>query len=366
MPKNKLFDTFSEGEESEQTTTKIQTPHEPYIRGIKVPNRQPIVTQTYRIAIVGEAPGRDEELQGTPFVGMSGKLLTGILTRCNIVREACFIGNICQYKPSSNNISEFESTGPEIQDGLKELREDLAKFRPNIVLLLGKAALFAAKGTDKIALWRGSLFMGEGAFAGYKCLASFHPAFILHQYNWSAYLLCDIAKAYKESFDSTLILPNRNLTINLPIDSLLSEINRISSDSRPISVDIEGYWHSLSCCSIANSDLYSFIIPFSRLDGSHYWPLEQEWLVWKAFIELMENPNVPKIFQNGLYDRFCLQYGYGIVVRGNVDDTLLKFWEWRCELRKKLSVQASILTKEPYWKHERLGTKDADEEIQGH
>jgi hypothetical protein len=48
-----------------------------------------------------------------------------------------------------------------------------------------------------------------------------------------------------------------------------------------------------------------------------------------------------------------LQYGFNITVQGNVDDTMLKWAEKWCEMEKGLGVQASILTKEPYWKFER-------------
>jgi hypothetical protein len=106
-------------------------------------------------------------------------------------------------------------------------------------------------------------------------------------------------------------------------------------------------------------------VPFCHIDGRHFWSEHDECLVWKSFIRLLENPLVPKTWQNGLYDRFCLQYGYGIVCRNNCEDTMLKWWEWRCEMKKSLAVQASVLTNEPYWKDERVG-KSEDEEVGGH
>jgi uracil-DNA glycosylase family 4 len=369
MARTRILEDFGDTVETESLPeTSIEVPQPIFTKGKRVPNKFPLIdSQTYRIAIIGEAPGRDEELQGTPFVGMSGKLLTGILTRVGIVREACFIGNIVQYRPPSNDISYWYKYDHSIvEEGLTQLKKDLEEFKPNIVILLGKTALKEAKGIDKITQWRGSLFIGNlgTAFDGLKCISSYHPAFILRNYSWSAYLLFDIAKAKEEASTPMLILPQRNLEINLPCDVLVDKINALNKEQAiKVSCDLEGYWNNLSCISIATSPLHSFIIPFTRLDNSHYWNEEEEFFIWKAFIALMENSKVLKVWQNGLYDRFVLQYGYGIVVLGNVDDTMLKFWERFCEIRRKLSVQASILTKEVYWKHERLKGED---EIEGH
>lgn len=348
-------------DKTEATTT--------FIRGKVVLNKFPLIeAKDYRIAFVGEAPGRDEEAQGLPFVGISGRVLTSFLTSVGIVREACFVGNIVQYRPPNNNIAYFyRSDHTELIEGLSQLKKDLQTYKPNIVVCLGKTSFFEASGSDKITIRRGYLFSGKvgSAFEGFKCIAAYHPAFILRQFSWSGYLLVDLIKAKTEGAFPELKIPQRNYLINAPCDVVVNELEKANREEKLISVDIEGYWDNLSCCSIASSGGYSFIVPFARLDGSHYWNALEEEAVWKAFITLLENPKVPKVWQNGLYDRFCLQYGYGIIVRGNVEDTMLKFWEWKCEFRRKLSVQASILTNEPYWKHERVGKKEEDE-VEGH
>src|SRR3990167_8778362 len=66
-----------------------------------------------RLAIVGEAPGADEEVAGEPFVGASGRLLRLILSQSGITPEACFIGNVCQHRPPSNDITSFDWLGSE-------------------------------------------------------------------------------------------------------------------------------------------------------------------------------------------------------------------------------------------------------------
>lgn len=345
----KQLDSFGSG-----LIPKVEIITEPMKR---VPNKFPTITnQPYKIAIVGESPGRDEHYQGAPFVGISGRLLTQLLSKAHVIREACFIGNVCQYRPADNDISQFEFTGQEITSGLKVLEEDLAKFNPNIVLLLGKTALRCALGKDNIGDWRGSLFISQipGPFYGRKCMASYHPAACLRQWEWSPLLMMDIKKCKDEATSSELILPNRTLISHPTYEELLTNLDDILVRKPKLSPDIEGGVSRLPCCSLANGALFSVIVPFENLDGSSYWPTEdEEFEITKRFVQIMADSQIHKIFQNGLYDRFVLQYSHDTFVAGNTDDTMLQFWEMYCELEKSLGFQGSILTKEQYYKFER-------------
>src|ERR1051326_247880 len=121
------------------------TTEEKYVPSKPVPNVFPKVQMPYKIAIIGEAPGEEEALQGKPFVGYSGKELDRFLSRFGILRDACFVGNICQIRPQANKIAGFSWDGTEIQQGLNQLTRDLSQLHPNICLLLGGSALHAFK-----------------------------------------------------------------------------------------------------------------------------------------------------------------------------------------------------------------------------
>ena len=341
---------------------------EPFVYGRQVSNQFPsILNQPYKIAIIGEAPGEDEEQVGLPFVGMSGRFLDQVLARNNIARAACFVGNVCQLRPPGNNINEFKLTGPEITNGLKQLRLDLAKFKPNLCLLLGKTALWAAKGVFTISDWRGSLFLSDHLIdAGteflppsVKCLASFHPAFCLRAYEGTPLLMFDVKKAASEARFPELRLPERTLLTNLTHTQLCSHLREILTNKPAIAFDIEGGVNSMSCLSIATSPTHSFLIPFCKMDGTNYWDfLGDEVELWSLLADILADSQIPKVLQNGLYDRFVLQYSYSLLTKNASDDTMLKFWELYCELEKSLGFQCSILTSEPYYKFERK----ADEE----
>jgi DNA polymerase I-like protein with 3'-5' exonuclease and polymerase domains len=114
----------------------------------------------------------------------------------------------------------------------------------------------------------------------------------------------------------------------------------------------------MSCISISPCTTYSFLIPFFRKDSSSCWSLEDEVTLTSALATFLASP-VPKVWQNGLYDRWVLQYGFSMPVYGNTDDTMLKWWEKYCELEKNLGMQTSVLTDEPYYKGDRKSQDDS-------
>ena len=323
----------------------------------KVPNKQPsIQPSTLRLAIIGEAPGPDEEAMGQPFVGMSGRLLDQLLSKCGIARAQCFVGNIVQVRPPGNEISKFDRDGQEFAEGLDQLQKDLDLFKPNLCLLLGSTPFRIAKGSGSVFDWRGSLFISTnaGPFLNRKCLATLHPAYCLRQYDGLPLLTLDIRRAKQQATSPTLTLPNRDLQVFLPFTDLVAALSNVLETKAPVSCDIEGGVRNVSCIGFASTPTSGFVVPFSKLDGSSYWsdPTEEAQL-WKLVAQILADAAIPKIWQSGLYDRFVLQWSHNLVVRNNTDDTLLKHWELYCEMEKSLGFMCSIYTDEPFYKFER-------------
>ena len=343
-----------------------------------VPNRFPTIQSSRRVALIGEAPGADEEKRGEPFVGASGRFLASLLSQAGLSRDSCFLGNISQERPHANDISLFHWDGSEIQRGMETLRTDIAMFNPNIVVLLGNTALKAAKDYATIhplkrfkysnANWRGSLFRCEdpnSPFCGRKCMATFHPAFVLRDMGLLPLLLFDLKRACMESMAPELDIPVRKFIIAESSDHavylLRDVIARFQHDG--IGTDIEGYVNRLQCISFAPTKDVGYVIPFIRRDRTNYYPDQaSELKVWQALASVLESYRVRKIWQNGLYDRFVLHYGHGIRSVNNDDDIMLRHWELNSELSKgennedkrkaglNLAIQTSIYTKQPYYK----------------
>lgn len=329
---------------------------------MQVPNKFPKREASYRVAVIGEAPGKDEVRAGEPFVGMSGRFLKALMSRAGLDPDACFVGNICQYNPFNNDISSFAWEGVEIQSGLKVLGSDLKRYNPNVCILLGRTALKAAKpGEVKISIddWRGSVFECislDSPFLGRKCVATYHPAAVLRQYDWLPYLQFDLRKAANQGRSPVFTPPARNIEIGLSSFEIIARLQRVLDNKSTIKVgtDIEGYWNNLTCIALAEARDRAFVIPFwDPATGNYFQTPEEEAQVWFMLAKVLSDPQVKKVWQNGLYDRFCLQYGHNIPVLGNEDDIMLKHSELYCELEKSLAVQASLYTHEPFYKAER-------------
>ncbi|MBN2480473.1 MAG: uracil-DNA glycosylase [Bacteroidales bacterium] len=126
-----------------------------------------------QIFIIGEAPGRDEDLQGRPFVGKSGQLLDKILDACGFTRnEHVFISNIVKCRPPDNRIP----TPQEAATCMPWLLKQIDLINPKILILLGATALKYMAGADrKITRERGNWLSLQNRLA----MPVYHPAALL-------------------------------------------------------------------------------------------------------------------------------------------------------------------------------------------
>jgi uracil-DNA glycosylase family 4 len=327
---------------------------------LNIANRFPTQHSNLRIALIGDSPEKDDVQFMTPFSGTSGRFLAALLSRAGIQKEACYQGFV--YPSYCQNIEAVNWAGDEIQNGLYQLSVDMKEFKPNIVILLGNVPLKAAKDPTthhplkpnsfqfKNSKWRGSLFLGveKSPFEGIKCIATYHPAYCLRDYETTPMLQFDLRKAVREAFTPLLTLPQRKLRVTLSEPELIFELRRIRNEKINVAIDIEGGIDTMSCISFATSETEAFIVAFDKASTE----------IWREVALTLEDSYVPKILQNALYDRFVLHYSYGIRVRGVTHDTMLKHWELYPELEKSLGVQASIYTDEPYYKFERKSGDD--------
>lgn len=89
------------------------------------------------LMFIGEAPGREEDQTGTPFIGRSGQLLRKMLAAIGLTREDWYIANIIKDRPPGNRVPEPE----EISNCIKFLHKQIEIINPEIIVLLGKTAV---------------------------------------------------------------------------------------------------------------------------------------------------------------------------------------------------------------------------------
>ena len=125
-----------------------------------------------QLVFVGEAPGREEDLQGRPFVGTAGQLLTKMIEAMGFTRDAVYICNVAKNRPPGNRTPLPE----EIEICKPYLLKQLAIIRPRVICALGSVAAKALLGPDiAITHVRGQLLDYEGT----TVVPTFHPAYLL-------------------------------------------------------------------------------------------------------------------------------------------------------------------------------------------
>ncbi len=124
------------------------------------------------LMFVGEAPGRDEDLQGEPFVGRAGELLTKIITAMGLKRGDVYITNVIKCRPPENRTP----LPDEVKNCLPYLLSQIELIQPKIIVALGSTALRALLDVQLgITKMRGHWYN----FRGIPIMPTFHPAYLL-------------------------------------------------------------------------------------------------------------------------------------------------------------------------------------------
>lgn len=125
-----------------------------------------------RLVFVGEAPGRDEDLQGVPFVGRAGELLTSMIQRMGMERDDVYICNVLKCRPPNNR----NPLPEEVEKCQPFLLRQLKAIGPDIIVALGTFAAQTLLGTkEPISKLRGRFH----DYHGIPLMPTFHPSFLL-------------------------------------------------------------------------------------------------------------------------------------------------------------------------------------------
>jgi uracil-DNA glycosylase family 4 len=124
------------------------------------------------LMFVGEAPGGDEDVQGIPFVGRAGQLLTKIIEAIELRREDVYIANVIKCRPPQNRNPEPD----EVDTCEPFLFRQIEIIKPKVIVALGKfGAQTLLRTLDPISRLRGRVY----EFRGAKLIPTFHPAYLL-------------------------------------------------------------------------------------------------------------------------------------------------------------------------------------------
>ncbi len=374
-------------------------PLSPLLSSRHVPGDGP---STATVIVVGEAPGSTEDADGRPFVGQSGQLLKNTLRAAGFNTETdCFFTNICPFQPKGNDFEAALYSGPTaktktptalLHKFTSELRDEIQRRRPTLVIPVGGEALRAVTGKSSIDNWRGSILQGQvGGGVGsrpFKVIPTYHPARVLREFTTLSVFEHDIRRAYSEWCDGGIVrdlglVLEINPTFERVISFLKSLLERVGNTT--LALDIETSRDSgetprnhVRCLGIADSPTHALCIPFisnhrlystnrpvdqpsniihlgpltlpsAETHANSHWTEEQEYVILGLLHQILSARTITKDLQNCPFDAQILSKDFGLHLHGPIFDTMVASHTLYCELPKDLGFLASLYTKIPYY-----------------
>src|ERR1700730_3186673 len=156
-----------------------------------------------RVMFVGEAPGREEDIEGLPFVGRSGQLLNRMIAAIELDRTSAYIANVIPWRPPGNRTP----TPQETQICLPFIQRQIELSNPDVLVTLGNPATQALLSTrEGIMKTRGKWFDYDTGSRVIRALPTFHPAYLLRSPSYKRLAWQDlraIAKALQQATTSS-------------------------------------------------------------------------------------------------------------------------------------------------------------------
>lgn len=336
-----------------------------------------------KVAIIGEAPGRDEEAVGIPFIGSAGRELERWI-KPFFVRSQCFVGNICQERPPDNKLNNWFADSAcrnptnKIIEWSSVLKEQLERTRPNIVLALGRHPTYILTGRE--ANWdrKGEFTWGSilpsKLVDGLKVMPIPHPAFVIRgMFDLRPLIRVWLKRAKAQSMFPEIKHPYRELVVDPPYEQVMYELERLLF-AEELAFDIETdpkkrvpyenngliyECNPITCISFSDRKDWAISVPFTKA-GGHRWTAAVEGEIWKAISRLLGQERPLKIAHNLPYD-FLQLAARRVFVAPPYWDTMTGHNRAYLDLTKKklkklslnrLAVCTSIYTEEPFYKND--------------
>jgi len=329
---------------------------------------------------IGEAPGSHEHLTGIPFSGPAGGLFDDCLVKAGIRRSEIYITNVSKYQPPMNDMDKLHLIGVDLDQQAELLWEnEIRKLKPKCILAIGRYAMRAVMGWQMhvekqdaypITNYRGSILTAKDGVT--KVVPCIHPAALFNrgdkgglEYTYLKLIEADIARAVEESKTRSLNLPDRQIDVchnSLDLFRFFSKYEKLDKAT----TDIESINCVPVCIGFAFNRHHAISVPLLRNIGKHKltdmgdYEMDE---IWRLIDQQLRRLKL--IGQNIKYDEFKLNL-LGFELPNVVSDTLIKTRVIFPELpEKKLHVQSSLWTREPYYKEEgkefKLGKRPVEQ-----
>lgn len=318
-----------------------------------------------KMIVFGQAPGKDEMIEGRPFVGPAGRVYDQILHNAKVLRSKIWTDNMAKVQPPNNKIGVyFEGRAPgergtskivptpQLEIWIDENRRLVERMKPNVIVPLGNEALWMCTGLEGITKWRGSILSSWDYFVpGFKVIPSWHPSYLQRGVTHLQPLVeADFRRAKSDSEFPEKRLPKPTYHINPSLRDVIEFIRHVQG-SEWCSCDIETRYSQVLTVGLGCDIDEAMCIPFTDV-GNPRWELEEEASIWKALSILLEG-HKGITGQGFIYDASVLARWHRIACALPRLDTMVAWHECYPALPKALNVITSVLTRHPYYKDDK-------------
>ena len=270
------------------------------------------------ILFVGEAPGRDEDFLGIPFIGRAGDKLEECIDKAGLKKYRIRISNICRCQPEGNRRPKPD----EIAACLPYLLEEIEMVQPRAIVVMGNAALkLLGAGLRTVMKERGEVYPWNGIHV----LVTFHPAMLLRKWEDEEVFISDLKLVHK-ILEGKLARKEVDYRVILDLPSLRALRDRLCS-AEEFTFDLETTsfdWQTeeILCMAFSDKPFTGFCVPLLGQHRSQIWTEEELPEVRHLLREIFESP-ARKIGQNFKFDVKFLRFKLGINPTNLAFDTII-------------------------------------------
>lgn len=302
-----------------------------------------------KIAIVGDYTDGFDLQSRKPFSGPGGNVLEQCLHTAGLIRGEVYTTNLIKAKGNDRGKYFDDKKTRFTEEGMQYVRllqAEMSEVEANVIVAAGAASFAALCSLGHLSAYRGYVFPST-LLPERKVIPIHHPrAAMRGMYTYRYMIAADLKKARDESEYPELRRPERQLVYNY--ETVMDAIDWLNyyTEQEVVGFDIEVINYEVSCISFSSSPDLAVVIPIADR-----WTLDEESLIWQGIQKVLGNPRSTKVIQNGMFDIPFLLTRNGIVVRGELHDTMIAHSVTYPELPKGLGFLGSIYCgSQEYWK----------------
>lgn len=320
---------------------------------------------TADLCVIGEAPSTAEVMNKEPFTGPSGAQFNRICNAAGIPRHRLYITNACKAMIPGNKTDILWTykgyKHPDWGELQYRLIEELKGFQGNCIILLGATAmrlLLDEPAFDAITKYAGSIYRTEEfphlaeALPGKFICLTFHPSSSLPRNNpKNFYIIMANLKKFLTLSEDPSMWPESPRIITRPTLNDVLEFYAHTKEHSEVSFDIEATPRYITCFALSYRPDLAISVPLLDNKGN-YWTPEEEEQVWRGLAEILIDPKIGIICQNGMFDLMFILRTLGITSDNFLFDTMIAQHICYTDLPKGLDFLTASYTYFPYYKDE--------------